>query len=365
MTSPLQVDVFASGENGYHTFRIPVIEAAADGSLLAFAEARKHNRVDPGYDNNQIALVLKRSSDRGRTWSPMTVIEDPGECWSAANPTSVLDRQNGRVWLHYLRGKPGRSTATARPGSDDIENLVRHSDDHGVTWSASADITAVCRDLADSQWRCTVVGPGGGIQDRQGRLVVPCWKVAPEGVFAVFSEDHGQTWQRGHLALGPEGGTEGQLVELADGRILLDFRQSTGPGRWMAVSSDGGRIWSAPRPGQIVTPVCCAIERCTPRSAGDDGNWRGRHGRERHGRGVHDIVWTGPKGPGRANLVARISDDEAESFTRERPIAEGPAAYSDLTSLADGSVGVLWERDDYRFITFALLDQEFLQPRDR
>jgi len=347
MRSHFQVDVFVSGQDGYQGFRIPVIETAADGSLLAFAEARKHNFGDPGTDNNDIDLVLKRSTDLGCTWSPMKVIEDPGELWSAANPATVLDRQTGRVWLHYLRCKPGRGSATARPGTDDVQNLVRYSDDHGATWSEPADVTAVCRDMADGQWRCSVVGPGGGIQDRKGRLIVPVWKF-PFGVFAVFSEDHGLTWRRGQMVPGDRGGDEDQLVELADGRILLDFRQEVGPNRWIAVSHDGGCTWSEPHPGQMVTPVCCAIERYTLQSAGADRN---------------RIVWTGPKGPDRANLVIRLSYDEAESFANERLIAEGSAAYSDLTLLKDKSVGVLWERGNYRFITFTRLDRVFLEPQ--
>jgi sialidase-1 len=345
MANPCHVEVFVSGQEGYQAFRIPVIETAADGSLLAFAEARKRNCGDPGTENNEVHLVLKRSRDSGRTWSAMTVIENPGDSWSAANPTSVLDRRTGRIWLHYIRCKPGRGSVTARPGTDDIRNLVRYSDDHGVGWSEPADLTAVCRDMADPQWACTVVGPGGGIQDRQGRLVVPCWKF-PFGVFVVFSEDHGQTWQRGGMVPGNHGGDEDQLVELADGRLLLDFRQEEGPHRWIAISSDGGRTWSEPHPGQTVTPVCCAIKRYTLKAAGDD--------RDR-------IVWTGPKGPERrTHLVVRVSEDEAESFPRERLIAGGPVAYSSLTLLPDKSMGVLWERGPYQFIVFSRLDREFL-----
>ena len=142
MTRPSHVDVFASGQDGYYFYRIPAIETAADGSVLAFAEARKYNLGDPGMDND-IDLVMKRSTDNGRVWSPMTVIEDPGEMWSAANPTAVLDRQNGRVWLHYIRCKPGGTTEAARPGTDDVQNLIRYSDDHGVSWSQHTGVT-VC-----------------------------------------------------------------------------------------------------------------------------------------------------------------------------------------------------------------------------
>jgi sialidase-1 len=286
MTHLEHTAVFVGGEDGYSAFRIPVIETAADGTILAFAEGRKRNCGDPGTEENEVHLVLKRSADGGRKWSPMTVIEAPGESWSAANPATVRDRSNGRIWVHYIRCKPGRGSVNARPGTDDIQNMVRYSDDHGLTW------------------------------------------------------------QRGAMVPGEHGGNEDQLVELADGCILLDFRQETGPHRWIAISQDGGRTWSDPRPGETVTPVCCAIERYTLKTAGDD--------RDR-------IVWTGPKGTERrTNLVVRISEDEAGSFPRERLIAEGSAAYSDMALLQDKSVGVLWEQGPYARILFTRLDKEFL-----
>ena len=96
-----------------------------------------------------------------------------------------------------------------------------------------------------------------------------------------------------------------------------------------------------------MTPVCCAIERYTLKSAGDD--------RDR-------ILWTGPLGPGRNKLVVRTSYDEGQTFPSERLISDEPAAYSDLTVLKDKTVGVLWERGNYRFLTFTRLDREFLEP---
>ena len=341
------VDVFVSGQDGYAGYRIPALETAADGSLLAFAEARKYNLADPGGKGQEIDLVLKRSTDSGATWSAMQVIEHSGAFWSSANPATVIDRENGRVWVFYLRCQPGRGTDQARPGTDDVTNLARTSDDHGVTWSEPIDQTGVARDQADSRWRISVPGPGGAIQDRTGRLIVPMWRFAPWGAFALFSEDHGRTWQRGAPVPDKEGGDEDQLVELSDGRILLDIRQQRGPHRWLAASSDGGRSWSAPRPGQPVTPVCCAIERYTLKSAGAD--------RDR-------ILWTGPVGPGRNKLVVRTSYDEGLTFTNERRISDEPAAYSDLSILKDKSVGVLWERGNYRFLTFTRLHREFLEP---
>jgi sialidase-1 len=344
-------DVFVAGVGGYFAYRIPAIEVASDGAILAFAEARKYNLDDPGYGKQDIDLVLRRSADDGATWSPMQVIEDPGELWSAANPATAVDRSNGRVWLLYLRCKPGRNTDTARPGTDDSQIIARTSDDNGRSWSEPIDLTRVSRDYADPKWRVTVVGPGGMIQDRRGRLIAPAWKFEPFRVFTIYSDDHGRTWQRGALVPGDQGCDECQLVERSDGRILFDIRQSSGPRRWMAASDDGGKTWTKPRPGNPVSPVACAIQRLTSKAAGDD--------RDR-------ILWTGPKGPDRKHLVARISYDEGETFPVERSISTDFAAYSDLAALKDGSVGVLWERgvgQGYQFITFTRLSLEFLQPR--
>jgi sialidase-1 len=345
-----QTDVFVSGKEGYFGYRIPAIETAPDGALLAFAEARKFNLGDPGYEGNDIDLVCRRSTDQGATWSPMKIIEDPGDKWSAANPATLVDRQTGRMWLFYLRCKPGRNTETARPGTDDSQILARTSDDNGLTWSEPVDLTSVSRDMADPKWRCSVVGPGGGVQMRDGRLVIPVWKFEPFAVFAIYSTDHGRTWQRGEVAPSLSG-DECQLVELEDGRLMLDSRQQSGPHRWLITSADGGRTWSVPRPGVKVSPVCCAIERY-PALAGSSGRTQ--------------VLWTGPKGPDRVDLVVRVSSDDGQTFPAERPIATGPAAYSDLAILKDGTVGVLWERgvaQGYQFITFTRFNRDWLgQP---
>lgn len=341
-------DVFVSGQDGYHAYRIPAIETAPDGSLVAFAEARKHNLDDPGYGQQDIDLVFKRSTDAGATWSPMTVLEDPGERWSAANAATLVDRSQGKLWVFYLRARPGRSTETARPGTDDLQTQARWSSDHGRTWSDPLDLTAVARDLQDPVWRASVPGPGGAIQLRSGRLLVPMWKT-PFANFTLYSDDHGTNWHRSPLVPGTPGGNECQVVELADGRVLMDIRQETGPRRWLATSADGGATWAEPRRGLTVTPVMCALERYTRKAAGDD--------RDR-------LLWSGPQGPDRRRLVVRTSLDEGGSFRRERLIADQFAAYSELTVLPDQTVGVFWERgveQGYRFLTFTRFNRAWLE----
>ena len=186
------------------------------------------------------------------------------------------------------------------------------------------------------------------MQARDGRLAVPVWRFEPWGVCAIVSDDHGRTWRRGEFVPGVSG-DECQLVELANGDWLFDIRQQRGSNRWHSTSSDGGKTWSQANAGERVTRVACAIERLTLKANGDD--------RDR-------ILWTGPKGPERSNLVARVSYDEGKTFSRERTIYTGPAAYSDLTILKDKTVGVLSERgtnSGYQFITFTRFNRDWLE----
>jgi sialidase-1 len=159
--------------------------------------------------------------------------------------------------------------------------------------------------------------------------------------YVMMSDDHGQTWRRGALAGALT--NENQLVELADGTVLMDARQNGGSHRWLLTSKDGGETWSAPRPGQQVQMVATGIEQFAGR-----------------------LLWTGPSLPGRRRLVARISYDNGQTWMNERLLYGGFAAYSDLTVLADGTAGVLWERgesDGYQFVTFTRFNQAFLEPQ--
>src|SRR5436190_23609035 len=100
-----KVIVFKSGQDGYHTYRIPTIVRANNCELLAFAEGRKNNTSDHG----DIDIVLKRSSDNGQSWGPLELVQDEtsdptAKVW-IGNPTPVVDQtdQNhpGRIWLVF------------------------------------------------------------------------------------------------------------------------------------------------------------------------------------------------------------------------------------------------------------------------
>ena len=70
--TPDTMALFVSGTDGYKSYRIPAIVTTTKGTLLAFCEGRKNNAADAG----DIDLLLKRSTDGGRTWSAQQVIWD-------------------------------------------------------------------------------------------------------------------------------------------------------------------------------------------------------------------------------------------------------------------------------------------------
>ncbi len=71
---PRQTDVFVSGQDGYHTYRIPSLIVTAKNTVLAFCEGRKAGSSDTG----DIDLLMKRSTDGGCTWSKQQVVWDDG-----------------------------------------------------------------------------------------------------------------------------------------------------------------------------------------------------------------------------------------------------------------------------------------------
>src|ERR1700741_1852264 len=61
-----KIDLFEANKDGYALYRIPGIAVTKKGTVLAYCEARKNAGGDWGH----IDLMLRRSTDRGKTWEP-------------------------------------------------------------------------------------------------------------------------------------------------------------------------------------------------------------------------------------------------------------------------------------------------------
>lgn len=347
------VTVFENGKDGYNAFRIPAIIKAANGDLLAFCEARESG------DASAIDLVLKRSSDDGKSWSALQVVQDKGDFRdlfkdsappiTVGNPAPVVDlldsNHPGRIWLPFT-----------------LENdrvFVTHSDDHGRSWAARREIT---NDVKKPGWGWYATGPVHSIQlqrgKHRGRLVVPAdHRLGDdgddrglEGAQAILSDDHGMTWRLGALDETYDDdlkANETTVVELNDGRLYFNTRDQNGTAkgsRGGVFSSDGGQSFDrssradyktfAPELEPLDPPVVqCALLRGASRLDGSNLNLILFSGPDENG----------PSGKGRSDLRIRYSTDEAASWRDGPLIHEGPAAYSDMVELKPGRFGVLFE----------------------
>ena len=337
-----QIDVFVSGTEGYHTFRIPSVIVAPNGTVLAFCEGRKTSRSDTG----DIDIVLKKSFDNGITWQPMKVVWDDGEN-VCGNPCPVVDSETGIIWLlltHNL-GQDHEKEIIAGTSEGTRTVWVMNSTDNGDTWSEPVEITESTR-MPGWAWYAT--GPGVGIRLLGGRLVIPCDFITIKGEdwgsHVIYSDDHGATWKLGGTVL-PQT-NESQAVELSDGTLLLNMRNYSGNHlRAVTTSSDSGMIWSDIRYDEtLIEPVCQASIIRYP--------------------GKNIILFSNPASKdNRIKMTVRLSDDDCKTWKTAKLIFEGPSAYSCLTVLPDSNIGCLYERGNehpYETISFAVFDLEWL-----
>ena len=356
-------DVFVAGKDSYTSIRIPSVLVAKNGTVLAFAEGRAA-KVDQAEND----IILKRSTDGGKTWGVLQVIHEDGAN-SLNNPTAVMEQQSGRVFLMYQRipahlKERSAQTAAGHEGTNVYRNLLVWSDDHGATWTTPLDVTRTTKRLTNATTLAS--GPGIGIQltrgPHRGRLIIP-FNEGPYhqwNNFAVFSDDRGATWQFGENVPGafvPDERlgqrsqiNEVQMVELRDGSVRLNSRQFAGEKvRKTSVSKDGGVTWSRVEDvPQLRDPSCNAS---ILRYSFDDANERGR------------ILYSGPDSAKRDTGTIYLSLDDGATWPTKRVLWPGSFAYSVLTRLPDGNAGCLFEADDYGRIVFGRFPISWIEQR--
>jgi sialidase-1 len=353
-------DVFVGGEEGYHTYRIPAITTTKSGALLAFAEGRVSRS-----DHARNDIVLKRSRDNGATWEPVKLVAEAGEN-SLNNPCVVVVRETGRVLLnfqYYPKESGGeRGVVVGVTGDMICKNYLIYSDDEGDTWSEWRDITPTTKRPVTVT--SIASGPGNGIQLRHGkyagRIVFPM-NQGPFGewrVYAVYSDDFGETWTYGNVAPNGEDrglGNEVLMAELSDGSIRINSRSYQGKRhRKTAVSTDGGETWSPLEDiPELREPQCNAgFIRLSNAADGDKNR----------------LLYTGPISTNsRTKGTAYISYDDGKTWPVSREIEAGKWAYSALTRVANGNAGCLFEtgdKDAYDTIRFAEFNVEWISNGD-
>jgi sialidase-1 len=352
-----KTDLFAAGQAGYETFRIPGIVVTRDGSVLVYCEARRGSRSDWA----DIEVLLCRSTNGGRTWSPPLRIADSGKD-TVNNPVALVDRDGGRIHFLYCINY-GRC-------------FHMFSDDDGLTFSKPVEITSAFEPFRKNyDWHVLATGPGHGIQLRNGRLLVPVWlstatrQHRPSAVSVIYSDDHGETWHAGEIVcehpdplVNP---SETLAVQLSDGRVLLNIRSENRVyRRALSVSDDGATGWSPVRFDEtLYEPICMAGIIHLPQPFADNDqtflftNPDSEQNPKVHGN--NDFRY-------RENITVRLSNDDCETWPVSRVLDPGISGYSDLAVGQVGTIFCVYERGGadgmaFQFLTLARFNREWVE----
>jgi len=333
--------LWTAGTGGYASYRIPAV--VAEGSVvLAFAEGRR----DSAADNGSIAVVERRSTDGGCTWTAQQrVAADGGQ--TVGNPQPMVAADGTLVLLTTWQGGAYTQTqivAGQVPAPWGRRVYVQTSADQGVTWTARREITSSVK-IADWLWYAT--GPGHGLTlttgPHSGRLVAAAdhWNLdgVEHGVVLITSDDAGATWQMGaddtqSGALHPD---EASAAQLPDGQIYISARDQGGTdpsSRDDTYSADSGETYTQPFQAQpqIVTSE---VEGSVLQDSGLPA-----------GVSCHPLLYSGPEDPAaRQHLTIRRSDDDGVTWRTVTTItaATVPAGYSDIAKTSRTTLGVLYE----------------------
>lgn len=314
--------VWAEKENKMFAHFVYGLTATDKGSILAFAEAR----IDKSADDGAHHLVLKRSTDKGRSFSASIVIAESKGEESWTNPTVVQDRETKEIFLFYALNLKNVRTRV----------FLKTSTDDGLSWSAAKEITSLFAENA-YEWTFHLPGPGHGIQLKEGRLLVQVWhrksisfaaKQRNYGINCLYSDDHGKTWKLGGDT--PVGElNESQIVEQKNGDVLLIGRTITGSsGSYQAKvwSRDKGESWTQ----QLEYDTALGGKMC-------DIGLTGYSLRS----GI--LLVSQPAAPKkRMDLTIRLSKDDGKTWLVNKLLEEGGATYSDLAILPDKSIICLY-----------------------
>ncbi|BCW60357.1 sialidase family protein [Arthrobacter sp. StoSoilB20] len=345
------------GVGGYRQYRIPALAVSPRGTLLAAYDGR------PNLDDlpNPIDLLLRRSTDNGKTWGPQQVVRTARGLQGFGDPSLLVDNETGRIFMFHAAGTHA-GFFEAVPGmepDDEVQHAdVSYSDDDGGTWqhrrltaqlkSAHPGITGLF--AAAGQGIHVHTGPF------RGRLVQQYVVLVEGNIMAAsaFSDDHGETWVLGELiGDGPSGigPNENKVVCLDDGRLLLHSRAT--PCRLWSVSENGGHSWSLLQPVEDLPD---------PSDNGSLTRFDGRPGVSLPESGTSGwLLSSNNQDPQlRRNTVLSLSIDNGATWPAKLVVCPGSSAYSTVTRLPDGNVGVLYERQGYREIVFASIPAEQL-----
>ena len=199
--------------------RNPAFGVTSTGTLLVsfIVQVNYTDGVYATQDMVPTPLYLARSDDCGQTWTTELAKVEGCDEFPVASPFGkMLTRADGGIVMHYYL--------------DGVSHLITSHDD-GRTWGAP-----------------TVIADGGynetGLCDLgEGKLLAVLRDDGAGALSSSRSDDGGTTWSEPVRITEPRE-HPGDVIKLADGRLLLTYGRRTTPcGVFGLVSHDEGRSW--------------------------------------------------------------------------------------------------------------------------
>ena len=353
------------GVAGFKCHRIPALTTATNGWIIAAWDGRPETCQDAPQANS---IVYRISKDGGKSWTPIqtALAGTPGaNKIGFSDPSFVVDRSTGTIFLFSVKSFDAglfQSQLGTDPNARNILHAhVVESHDNGQTWVNPRTITDQVTQGHDDQWFTRFASSGEGIQLRYGAhagRLIQQYAVANLGstslmAVSVYSDDHGATWKPGAPSEGSA--DENKVVELSDGRLLLNSRtQGTAGQRLEAISYDGGQTWGPFRHNWDLTDPRnnASIIRAYPNAP--QGSARARV----------LLFSNADSSTARANGTIRVSYDDGFTWNEGKVFESGDMAYSTLHALNDGTWGLLYETGGYKNIDFMRVDAAYLGLTD-
>lgn len=343
------VKVRSANQDGVHTYRIPAMVTSNKSTLLAVYDVRRDKSSDLQGD---IDVGLSRSTDGGETWEPMKIIMNMGE-WGGrpvdengiGDPAILVDRNTGTIWVAalWIHGYPGtpawNSSQQGMMPHETGQFMLVKSEDDGQTWSDPVNITD---QIKQPEWHLLLMGPGNGITMSNGTLVFAAQYKDQNNMpwsTIVYSRDGGDTWTISEPVRSNT--TEAQVVELENGKLMINMRDNRGGARSVYTTTDMGETWSEHPSSReaLQEPVSMAsIIKSNPEGSGYAHNF---------------LLFSNPNSTAsRVNMTIKLSRDLGETWPSNYQILLNENrgyGYSSLTMVNENTVGILYEgvRDLY------------------
>ena len=331
--------VFKPTTDGSQFYRIPAMLLDKDGNIVVAADKRYTSNSDLG--NHRIDVVVKRSTDGGRTWTnPVTVAEGDGstEAKYGYGDPALVRTLSGNIICLMAAGSKGFGQGQNHVG-------MVTSTDGGQTWTPVVDITT-----RSGKWTNNpgtndfFVTSGKGLCTDDGVLMFLIdADRSSEKNYLLYSTDDGESWTiDGNLVYGAANGAvsnEAKLEQMNDGSLLASVRQ------------DGNRGWNTATYTKNANGTVTFNWGKQYRTSDISGNSCNAdilyYSRTTKGAKRDILLHSYINSSGRESLQLSMSIDGGKSWHDVYNIQPNGSCYSTMQKLNDGTLAIFIEDESY------------------